>query len=108
MDEVSSLVCLNVGCRGDCVAKLLRSGRTNFLTVTEAFDVFGLGETHQPRPIHSAVLSFVFKKVSLTKTGGELTFARILLRRYFLVLQHNPPDSGRERWGNRPAQLVDS
>ena len=46
----------------ESVAKLLRSGRTNFLTVTEAFDVSGLGGTHQPRPIHSAVLSFVLRR----------------------------------------------
>src|SRR5215475_2358275 len=43
-----------------------------------------------------------FKTVSLTKAGGgELTFARILLRRYFRVLQHNPLNSGRS--AARPA-----
>src|SRR6516225_6729744 len=53
----------------ESVAKLLRSGRTNFLTVTEAFDVSGLGGTHQPRPIHSAVLSFVLRRCLYPRLG---------------------------------------
>jgi hypothetical protein len=35
-----------------------------------------------------------FKKASLAETGDQLTFARILLRRHFRVLQHNPPMNG--------------
>src|SRR5215471_19157718 len=76
--EASVLRCMSL-LLTDCVAKPFRSGRANFLIAAEALGVSGCGGPPQPRP------------VVLTKTGDESTFARILLRRYFRVLQHNRP-----------------
>jgi hypothetical protein len=84
----------------NCVARPFCSWRPNFLAVAEAFDISGHGGTSKWTDSFSGP-PIRFKKVSLTKTSDELTFARILLRRCFRVLQHNHLESRRRCIYNR-------
>jgi hypothetical protein len=46
----------------NCIAKVVRSGRANFLNAAEGFDVFRRGGPRQLRLIHSAAFLFALRR----------------------------------------------